>query len=305
MTMLFRNIVRRRRSLPGTALLLLALLVAAGCGDGGGANPSGTLEATEVDVSPLLSGKVLAVGAKLGDRVARGDTLVVIDTELLELQRAQTEANRRALKAERSVAVETQKQARRNLELAETTLARTTALLVEGTATEQQVDELRARRDVAASQVDAARSRIELLDAEEAKLLAALAVFDRQLRDGVIVSPIDGTVLVRAVEPGETARQGVPLLRVADLATLELRVYLEAEDLDLLRIGQSVPVLVDALEGELQGKVVWISSEAEFTPKNAQTRKARAQLVYAVKIRVENGKGKLHIGMPAEVRLPS
>jgi len=141
-------------------------------------------------------------------------------------------------------------------------------------------------------------------EAEEAKLVAALAVFDRQLEDGILVSPASGTVLVRAVEPGEIALPGATALRIADLSELELRVFLCEENLDLVHLGQRMPVLVDALEGEaLEGTVAWISDEAEFTPKNAQTRNARAQLVYAVKLRVGNPDGRLHIGMPAEIRL--
>jgi len=304
MITLFARAYRKVRGAPGMPALLL-LLVVAGCGDGKGANPSGTLEATEIDVAPLLSGKILRVGAELGEKVTVGDTLLVLDTELLSLQRAEVEANLRALAAEREAAEEAYFQAKENLRLTEKTLARSEALLAGGTATRQQVDELETRRDVAESQAKAAGSRIDRLDAEEARLLAGLAVFDRQLRDGVLLSPAKGTVLLRMVEPGETARQGMPVMRIADLESMELRVYLEAEDLDLLRVGGSVTVLVDAIDNELEGTVTWVSSEAEFTPKNAQTRKARAQLVYAVKIRVENGEGALHIGMPAEVRLPS
>ncbi|MDD5088813.1 MAG: efflux RND transporter periplasmic adaptor subunit, partial [bacterium] len=136
------------------------------------------------------------------------------------------------------------------------------------------------------------------------KLDAALAVFDRQLRDGVILAPVSGTVILRNIEPGEVAAPGAALLRLADLSALELRVYLGEGELDLVQIGQTIPVIVDALPGDtLSGVVTWVSSEAEFTPKNAQTRDARAQLVYAIKVRVANGDGKLHIGMPAEITL--
>ena len=84
----------------------------------------------------------------------------------------------------------------------------------------------------------------------------------------------------------------------------ERQIFLGEEDLDQVQVGETLPVLVDALEGEvLTGTAVWISSEAEFTPKNAQTRNARSQLVYAVKLRVENPDGRLHIGMPAEIEL--
>jgi len=302
-----RKVERRARWI-GTVLsipLALAAWSAAGCSrEEAGPNPSGTLEAAEIDIAPSMTGKALEVRADLGDRVAAGDTLVVLDTELLVLQRAEAEANRRSLMAQRSAAEEDRKQAERALALAEKTLGRLRALLADGTATEQQVDDAEAKRDQIVNQREAARHRVAMFDAEMEKLAASLAVFDRQIRDGVLLSPENGVVLVRALEPGEIALPNRPALRIADLSRLDLRVYLEAEDLGRVRIGEKVPVLVDALGGkEVEGKVVWVSPEAEFTPKNVQTRNARAQLVYAVKIEVENADGILAIGMPAEARL--
>jgi HlyD family secretion protein len=288
---------------PVLALLVWAL---SGCGeDSGGPNPSGTLEATEVDLAPALAAKVLVVRADLGDRVAAGDTLVILDTELLVLQRAQAEANRQSLGAQRRAAEEDRKQAARALALAETTLKRVRTLHTEGSASEQQVDDAEAKRDMVGSQEAAARHRVEFVEAEMEKLAAALAVFDRQIRDGVLLAPSEGTVLLRSVEPGETAVPGRTALRIADLSRLELRVYLGEREMDRVKIGETLPIAVDAIEArELAGTVVWISSEAEFTPKNVQTRNAREQLVYAVKLRVPNPDGVLSIGMPAEVRLP-
>lgn len=287
------------------AALVVGIALANGCGAGpGGANPSGTLEATEIDLAPAIAGRVLEVRPQLGDRVSAGDTVVVLDTELLALERAQAEANRRSIAVQRLMAEEEIRQLERNLELTDTTLGRLRSLLAEGSAAGQQVDDLAAKRDVTASRVTAARHRLEYLAAEKDKLGAALAVFDRKLEDGILISPSSGTVLVRALERGEMAVPGAVAIRVADLTRLELRVFLGEEDLDRVRVGQTLPVLVDALEEEtVMGTVTWVSPEAEFTPKNAQTRNARAQLVYAVKLRVENPDGRLHIGMPAEVDL--
>jgi HlyD family secretion protein len=290
----------------GAAVLALAAWAVSGCGNGsGGPNPSGTLEATEVDLAPTLAAKVLEVRADLGDRVAAGDTLVVLDTELLVLQRAQAEANRRSLESQRSATDEDRRQATRALALAETTLGRVRVLREEGSASEQQVDDAEAKRDMVRNQETAARHRVEYFGAELAKLDAALAVFDRQIRDGVLLAPSDGTVLLRSVEQGETAIPGRTALRIADLSRLELRVYLGEKDMDRVSIGRTLPIFVDALDGqELSGTVAWVSSEAEFTPKNVQTRNAREQLVYAIKLRVPNPDGTLSIGMPAEIRLP-
>lgn len=286
-------------------LVTVIAVVLTGCGGKNKqANPSGSLEATETDIASVYAGRILEVRSPLGARVHRGDTLIVLDTELLRLQRTQTEANRRSLQAQRNVAGDALRQAERNLELADTTLHRIRALTEQGSATSQQLDEAQTRRDIAFSQVSASRHQLDALSAEDAKLEAALAVYDRQLRDGCVVSPSDGTVILRNAEPGEFAAPGAVLLRLADLARLELRIFLDEQDLDRVKIGQDIPVLVDALKNEsLTGKVIWVSSEAEFTPKNAQTRQARTQLVYAVKIGIANPDGRLHIGMPAEVQL--
>ncbi len=292
-----------RSSLITAALALLAAM--AGCSRGELPSPSGTFETTVVDVAPTVSGRALRVTRDEGESVARGDTLIVLDMEMVALKRAETAANQASLRAQRRVATADLAKARRQLDLAKTTLARTTTLQKQGTATQQQVDDLTAQRDVAEASIDAAQGRLAAIDADVAHLDAALAVYDRQLRDGVVLAPSDGTVLTRALEPGEVAGAGRTALRLADLSTLELRVYLEAGDLDRVKLDQTLPVKVDALPGQqLQGRVSWISDEAEFTPKNAQTRHARAQLVYAVKLRVDNGDGRLHVGMPAEVVLP-
>ncbi len=297
--------MRRLTLLTMTAPCALLAVLTTGCVRGAKPAPAGTLETTVVDIAPVLGGRVLAVTRQEGARVAAGDTLLVLDTELLALQRAQAAANRATLEAQRKVADADLAKVRRQLALLETTLARTATLRDQGTATGQQVDDLTAQRDVARAGVDAARGRLAALEAEAAQLDAALAVFDRQLRDGVVMAPVGGTVLTRAVEPGEVVTPGRTALRLADLAHLELRIYLEAGDVERVKPGQSLPVRVDALPATpLIGTVAWVADEAEFTPKNAQTRNARAQLVYAVKLTVPNPDGRLHVGMPAEVDVP-
>jgi HlyD family secretion protein len=287
-----------------SALFLLSLLLLTGCGNSKLVNPSGTLESTEVDLASTLAGRILQVRPQLGDRVAAGDTLIVLDTDLLRLQRAQNAANRSSIDAQQRTAEDALHQTQKNLELAQSTLARVEALLKQGSATPQQADEQRTKVEVLTAQASQARHQLDVRAAEEGKLDALLALNDRQLRDGTIIAPSKGTVIMRSAEPGEIATPSSILMRLADLDTLELRVYLGEEDLARVKIGQELPVLVDALKGQtLTGKVTWVSAEAEFTPKNAQTRQARTQLVYAIKLSVPNGSGVLHIGMPAEVRL--
>ena len=292
----------------GAALTLLTLgapLALPACSGDGGPNPSGTLEATVVDVAPLIAGRVVDIRADEGDTVSRGDTLIVLDTDVLRLERERTAARRATIAAERARARELVKLSARRSELAAATLARVDALVAQGSATRQQLDEATTQRDVSASEVASAHDQMAVLEAQEKELTAALAVYDRQLDEGAVVAPIDGTVLVRSLEEGEVAAAGMTGLRLADLTWLELRVYLEAPDLDRVQLGGRLSVVVDAMPGEkIEGTVSWVSAEAEFTPKNAQTRNARAQLVYAVKLRVENADGRLHVGMPAEAVLP-
>jgi HlyD family secretion protein len=287
------------------AAAVIALL-AWGCGGRKESNPSGTLEATEVDVVSTVPGRIISIAADLGDKVNKNDTLVVLDTELLRLQKKQAETNRESLHAQREVLRDQRHQAETSFDLARTSFERTAALLRQGSATQQQFDEMKAKQDLAESQVSSIKDQLDALDAEEAKLNATLAVFDRQLQDAIIQAPIGGTVLLRPSEPGEMASPGAVLLRLADLSTLDLRVFLSETDIGRVKIGEELPVVVDAFHGEsFTGTVAWISSESEFTPKNAQTREARTQLVYAIKVRIKNPDGRLHIGMPAEAKLTS
>ncbi len=292
----------RKQTVTTAAATLIALLTITGCGETDKTVwPSGTLEATEVDLTPALAGKVLEVRADQGDRVSNNDTLLILDTELIRLQREQTAKGLQAVYANRAAATDRLLQAEQSLALAEKTLARLERLADEGSITQQQLDEARTQRDIAAGNVSAAKNAIRAIDAEGGKLEAALDVFDRQLEDGVLVAPSSGTVLLSTLEPGEMASPAGVAFRLADLESLELRVYVDEKDVDLVKLGQKVEVKVDALPDQtLTGTVTWVSPEAEFTPKNVQTRNARAQLVYAVKLELENPDGRLHIGMPAE-----
>jgi len=281
------------------------LTALSGCGaNNHPVKPSGTFEAVEVNVASTLAGRLLDVRPQLGGMVITGDTLAVIEADLLCLQRVQTQVGLSALQAQRAIVQNARKQAERSLQFSQTTLDRISSLSEQGSATAQQSDEAQFKRDLAELQVAGADRQLEALAAEEARLAAALAVIDRQIKESVILAPVDGTVLLRAVEPGEIAQPGVVLLRLADMTRLELRIYLAASELNLVKIGQNVRILVDAFPNSTSsGDVVWISSEAEFTPKNAQTKEARTQLVYAVKIRVLNPERRLAIGMNAEVEL--
>jgi HlyD family secretion protein len=269
----------------------------------------GNFEATEVVVSAETGGTLRAFRAAEGDRVAAGAELARVDTTALALERERLLAQRGATGAR---ATEADRQAdvlRAQLDVAERAYARTRRLAAERAATAQQLDAAEREVRVLAAQIAAARAQRRGAAAEVAGSDARLAQVRDDLANSRVEAPIAGTVLATYVRAGELVQPGQPLLRLAALDTLELRAYVTQPQLARLRLGQAVTVRVD--RGSARGDDVervarpgtlrWVSARAEFTPTPVQTRDERAELVYAVKIRVPNADGALKIGMPADV----
>jgi membrane fusion protein YbhG len=204
--------------------------------------------------------------------------------------------------------------AQADLEGARQDLDRMQTLLDRGSGTTKARDDARTRRDVAASQLAAmkealarlkAGSRREEIDAARASLQAAearIAQLRQQIDDAQIVSPVDGVVTEKTTEPGELLTAGTALCVVTDLKDAWLTVYVGEPDLARIRIGQPAEVRTD--DGrKREGKITFIASQAEFTPKNVQTREERVKLVFRVKIGLDNRDGRFKPGMPAEARL--
>jgi HlyD family secretion protein len=291
----------------GETLAIAALLCTAlsGCGARRAESfaGSGTLEATEVTVAAQMAGQILRLGADEGDAVAAGDTLAVLDVEKLALQRRQLLATIDEIRASRKPALETVRQAEDNLENIEKTHGRVKTLFEQGSATQQEYDDVSTRHRVAKSQLESARAQVATLDAREETVRASIALLDRQIRDGVVTAPLSGVVTERYVEPGELAAAGSAIVKIADTKSFWIKVYVSERDLGLFTLGAAADVRVDAHAEPLPGKVAWVSPEAEFTPKNVETKDARAELVYAVKVTIENPPAVLKIGMPAEVHI--
>ena len=160
------------------------------------------------------------------------------------------------------------------------------------------------------SQIDVLAKQIQSIEVQNATVLNELKAMEMQIAQindqinrSILKNPIDGTVLEKYAEPYEIAMMGKPLYKIADLSKLELRVYVSGAQLSQIKLGQKVTVLIDknAKENEkLDGKIMWIAARSEFTPKVIQTKEERVNLVYAVKILVDND-GGLKIGMPGEV----
>jgi HlyD family secretion protein len=277
----------------------------AGCGGKKQADfaGSGTLEATEVTVSAQTAGQILRLSKDEGDAVAAGDTLARIDVEKLLLQRRQLLASVDEIRANRRPIAETVRQAVDNLENIKKTYERIDALFEEGSVSQQQHDDASTKYSVAQSQLESAKAQGATLDARETTVRASIALLDRQIRDGAVIAPLAGVITEKYVEPGELVPAGGAVFKIADTKRFWIKVYVSERDLGLFAVGSAAEVRVDAHPEPLAGKVAWVSPEAEFTPKNVETKDARAELVYAVKVSIDSPPAVLKIGMPAEVHI--
>lgn len=283
--------------------LLLTILA---CGKTAEPDAYGNFEATEIVVSSESSGQLRWFTPTEGAHIAHGTVVAVVDTTQLNLEGAQTVAQRSATEA-RVIAASNQAGIyETQLVVARRTLDRTRRLLDQKAATAQQFDQADRDYRTLVAQVTAARSQQRSV-AEEVTSTNARVL---QLRDRIgkasVTNPVAGTVLATYAEAGEVVQPGQPLYRIANLDTLTLRAYVAEHQLASLRLGQRVQVSVDQGDGArltVSGVVSWISAKAEFTPTPVQTRDERANLVYAVKVRVPNARGVLKIGMPADFTL--
>jgi len=287
------------------AALALAALTGAACSAGDEPDAYGNVEATEVVVGAEASGQLLWFAPAEGMRLA-ADTLVgVIDTTLLALQREQLAAQR-AGRASRVTEIVRQIDVLDvQREIAGRAYARTRRLFAQQAATGQQLDQTEREYRVLGEQIEAARAQRRTAGQDVAATEAHAAQVRWQLEKGRIRNPAPGTVLATYARAGEFVQMGQPLYRIADLDTVDVRAYVTEPQLAQLRIGQRAEVTVDSARGAhraLPGTVTWVSSQAEFTPTPIQTREERADLVYAIKVRVPNAGGVLKIGMPVDVR---
>jgi len=173
-------------------------------------------------------------------------------------------------------------------------------------ATAQSLDQAERDYRVLVAQIEAARAQQQSVAKEVASTDARIAQIRDRLAKSRVTNPQPGTVLTTYAKTGEVVQAGQPLYKIAQLDTLILRAYVTETQLTAVRIGDRVRVRVDRGKGALltvPGVVTWVSSKAEFTPTPVQTRDERADLVYAVKVRVANPSGALKIGMPADLEL--
>ncbi|MBN1952652.1 MAG: HlyD family efflux transporter periplasmic adaptor subunit [Bacteroidales bacterium] len=284
--------------------LLLLMLVS--CKNGGDeADAYGNFQAVEILISSESAGKILAKHIREGDQIKAGQLAYLVDTTQVYLKRVELEARKRAVftkKLNLNAQVSVLKEQKTALDR---DIARLEKMLKEGASSQKQVDDLHTQYAVLTKQIQQVESNFSGITAEAEAIDAGILQVEDQLSRARVIVPINGSILETYAEQGESVAPGKPLFKVANLDTLEMKAYFSAKQLTSVKLGQEVKVLVDNDSGgmkTLKGKVCWIASNAEFTPKIIQTKEERVNLVYAVKIRVPND-GSLRINMPGEVKV--
>ncbi len=294
----------KRNYIYGTLLLL-----ASACGRDAEFDAMGTFEATEIVVSSEAAGRILDFTVEEGETVEAGRQVGTIDTVQLYLQKLQLERQRASVRSNRPDIAKQVTALREQIAKQQTERRRVENLLRDGAATGKQLDDIDAQIKVLEGQLAAQLSTLNnnaaAIDENASSIELQIAQIDDRLAKCRIASPVTGTVLAKYAETGELAAAGRPLMKVADLKRLYLRAYFTSDQLADLQLGQEVTVTADFggdARYDYRGRVTWIAAESEFTPKTIQTRDTRANLVYAVKIAVEND-GRLKIGLAGEVHL--
>jgi HlyD family secretion protein len=269
---------------------------------------TGTFEATEIIVSSEASGRILSFDIAEGQEVIAGQELGAIDSVQLYLTKLQLMKNISSVISNRPN-VDVQIAAlKEQIAKQKTEQKRVGNLFREKAATQKQLDDVNSAVTVLERQLAALQSSLQnnvsSLDAQSSAIEIQIAQIEDKLSKCVISSPVSGMILNKYTEAGELAVIGKPLFKVADTKHLFLRAYMTLEQLKDVKTGQEVKVYADFggdSRREYEGRITWISEKSEFTPKSIQTKDDRANLVYALKVAIEND-GYVKIGMYGEIR---
>lgn len=312
-----------------SAFLLLLFLTSCGSNNSlKSIEASGTIESTNIVVSSRTSGNILKINFHEGDKVNTSDTIIVIDHEMLDLQLQQAIAGKDAAEAQLNLmlrgarqeeiiqAEQNLNQAKVNFETAERDKIRMENLYKSRSVTQKQYEDAVSKYELMNAQYTAAQEnfnkvkkifRQEEIDQARAnfnKAIAGVELLNKNIRDSYVISPIGGFLVKSFVEIGESVSPMSSLFKVSDLEVVELVIYVSTEELGYVKLGQEAEVTIDSYKDKVyEGKVTYISPEAEFTPKNIQTKDERTKLVFSVKITIPNNDYELKPGMPADAEI--
>lgn len=285
-----------------------AVTILAGCRNDIDFDACGQIDAEQVTVSAEASGRILSINVREGDVLNAGQMVGAVDSVQTALQIRELEQRRDGARS-RLIDIDRQQAPQKDqLASLENDFRRYSSLLANNAATQKQVDDLRSQIDILKSQMAAQKQTWERNNSSVRSEISTYEIQIAEKRDQLakcrICSPVAGTVLTKYANEGESVTVGKPLFKLADLTETYVRAYFTTSQLSTLNLGDEMKVIPDdgsANPKEYTGRVIWISSQAEFTPKDIQTRDERAELVYAVKVAVPND-GSLRLGMYAYVR---
>ena len=308
--------------------LFIFLLLLAGCGNTDNntfIEGTGTIESTNVIVSSRNAGEINSILFAEGERVNAGDTILIIDYEVLEYQLEQALAGEQIAQAQLDLmlkgarsedinqAEEMMNQSEINFNTAKNDFERYKQLWESKSISKKQFEDMTARYDVTLAQYNSAKENyqkvkkffrpeeIEQAKGNVKKAKASVDLLKKNIRDSYVTSPLTGFIVKKFIEVGETVTPMSSLFKVSNLSTVELVIYVSEVELGKIKLGQKAEVSIDTYpDRKYKGKVTYISPEAEFTPKNVQTKDERTKLVFAVKIEVVNKDFDLKSGMPAD-----
>jgi HlyD family secretion protein len=284
-------------------LLLITITFFASCDENKNkADANGNFESNATTISAENAGKLISFTINEGEKINKNTIVGIIDTTQLHLKKELVKASYSSVVAQSKSVLSQIDVLNKQLEIQNINLNRAKKMFSEGSATKKQLDDIQGQVNITEQQITSVKAQNVSVLSKIMSLDIQIKQIEDQILKSIIVNPIDGTILVKYVEPFEFVAPGKPLYQVQNMDMLVLKAYVTEPQLTQIKIGQKVKIAVDSTKEEInfEGKITWVSAQAEFTPKIIQTKDERRNLVYAIKINVVN-KGSLKIGMPASV----
>lgn len=290
-------------------LLIASSFALFSCGNNNGDfDATGTFEAEEIIVSSEAIGKLITFNVEEGSFLKQNEIVGIVDTLQLHLKKKQLEASINAVLSKQPDIASQLATIQEQINTVTVEKKRIENLVRLNAATTKQLDDVNGQLDLLYKQYDATRKNLSItskgLQSETFPLQIQIEQIQDQINKSIIKNPVNGTVLARYAKQNEITTNAKALYKIADLSVMTLRAYVNGDQLPQIKIGQKIKVFVDkgdAEQKEMNGEIYWISSKSEFTPKTIQTKDERANLVFAIKVKIKND-GYLKIGMYGEVK---
>jgi HlyD family secretion protein len=282
---------------------LLILVLIYGCKNDARYQYTGVLEGTQIKVPALVGGQILALYVDTGDPVVKNQKIAFIDSSELSFQRQQLQASLLELQIQQEIARTALEKSSSDLAYVQEKYDRVDQLYQKNSAPRQNLDDVQNQLQATTAAHRSARQNLQSLVARQEQIQAQLNIVNKKIHDTIILAPCDGIITTKYYEAGEAVMSLSAVVEIIDIRTIETKIYFAESQLSQVKYGQTVKVLIDGLDKNLTGKIIWISPKAEFTPKSIMTPETRTSLVYAVKISIDNPDGLLKHGMPVVIEL--